>query len=65
MNIIIKKGVINMYEELENNGLWIAVLFLLGSFLLGVIVHHLIDNNKLEVVNGCLEYQNVTYCEED
>ena len=56
-----------MYEELENNGLWVAVLFLLGSFLLGVIFHHLIDNNnnKLEVVNGCLEYQNVTYCEED
>lgn len=52
-----------MYEELENNGLWVAVLFLLGSFFIGVICGNSIIKNKIKVVNNCLEYNNVNYCE--
>lgn len=52
-----------MYEELENNGLWIAIVFLLGCFIIGVICGNFINKNKIKVVNNCLEYNNVNYCE--
>lgn len=52
-----------MYEELENNCLWIAVLFLLGSFFIGFICGYFINKNKIEIVNNCIEYNNVNYCE--
>ena len=51
-----------MYEELENNGLWVAILFLLGCFIMGVICGSFINKNKIKIVNNCIEYDNVNYC---